>query len=46
MSTNAGISFTFGGLAGATVADIDISGANTRMYAVVYASGIYMSPRP
>jgi hypothetical protein len=46
LSTNAGISFQAGGLAGATVADIALNGANSRIYAAVYGSGIYVSNTP
>ena len=46
MSTNSGISFTFSGLAGATVSDIAVNGYNQRIYAAVYGSGIYVSNVP
>lgn len=46
LSTNAGITFTSGGLAGATVADIALNGVNSRIYAAVYGSGIYVSNTP
>ena len=46
LSTNAGISFVSGGLAGATVSDIALNGVNSRVYAAVYGSGIYVSNTP
>lgn len=45
-STNAGISFTYSGLAGATVGDVALNGYNQRVYAAVYGSGIYVSNTP
>ncbi len=45
-STNSGISFISGGLAGATVGDIALNGVNSRVYAAVYGSGIYVSNTP
>jgi photosystem II stability/assembly factor-like uncharacterized protein len=46
VSTNAGQTFTPIGLQGATVAGLAMNGAGTRIYAAVYASGIYVSPVP
>jgi photosystem II stability/assembly factor-like uncharacterized protein len=46
VSTNAGQTFTGIGLQGATVAGLAMNGTGTRIYAAVYASGIYVSPVP
>jgi hypothetical protein len=45
-SVNEGKQFTPIGLAGVTVSGIAVNGSGTRLYAVGYASGIYMSPIP
>jgi len=46
VSTNAGATFHPIGLQGATVAGLAMNGTATKLYAAVYASGIYVSPVP
>jgi hypothetical protein len=46
VSTNAGQAFQPIGLQGATVAGLAMNGAATKIYAAVYASGVYVSPVP
>ena len=46
VSANAGQSFQPIGLQGATVGGLAMNGAATKIYAAVYASGIYVSPVP
>lgn len=46
LSTDGGLNFTPIGVGGATVADIALNGAGTRIYVAAYPSGIYISPVP
>jgi hypothetical protein len=46
VSTDAGKTFKPIGLAGVTVAGMALNGAETRLYATTYGSGIYISPVP
>jgi photosystem II stability/assembly factor-like uncharacterized protein len=46
MSTNAGATFQSGGLLGVTISDIALNSFGSRIYAVAYGSGIYVSSTP